>query len=165
MKTFSIGEAASILGVTTGTLRRWDKEQSFKPDFRTAGNHRRYTEKSVAGFIGNSEDSASIASEERKIVLYSRVSSSKQIKLLKAVMSGNISTVVVAHKDRLLRFGTAMFESVCEFHGTRVIYVDNLLASLSPQEELVQDLIAICTVFSCKTNGMRSAKNRAKKAA
>ena len=38
----SIGEAASIIGVSVSTLRRWEKEKRFDPAFRTQGNHRRY---------------------------------------------------------------------------------------------------------------------------
>jgi len=36
-----ISEAAKILGVTTKTLRNWEKEGKLKP-VRTLGKHRRY---------------------------------------------------------------------------------------------------------------------------
>ena len=38
----AIGAVASMLGVSTRTLRRWDAAGRLKPAFRTAGNHRRY---------------------------------------------------------------------------------------------------------------------------
>ena len=42
----SIKEAGKILGVSTKTLRRWEKEGKIKPS-RTLGNHRRYDENEI----------------------------------------------------------------------------------------------------------------------
>ncbi len=39
----SIREAAKYLGITDTTLRRWDKEGSFKATFVSPGGHRRYS--------------------------------------------------------------------------------------------------------------------------
>lgn len=74
MKKFiSILEASIILGVTTTTLRRWDKSNKFKSDYRTLGNHRRYELSSVLKLIGNP------LGKENKITLcYLRVSSYDQ---------------------------------------------------------------------------------------
>ena len=33
----SVGQAAQVIGVSISTLRRWEDEESFKPDFRTKG--------------------------------------------------------------------------------------------------------------------------------
>ena len=38
----SIGEAANYLGVSTKTLRRWEKKGILGADHRTVGGHRRY---------------------------------------------------------------------------------------------------------------------------
>ena len=38
----STGEAALMLGVSIGTLRRWDREGLWTADRRTVGGHRRY---------------------------------------------------------------------------------------------------------------------------
>ncbi len=43
----AIGSVASMLGVSTKTLRRWDKAGTMQPSFRTAGNHRRYDRHAV----------------------------------------------------------------------------------------------------------------------
>lgn len=40
-KMITIGKAAKFLGITTKTLRVWDKEGKLSP-IRTQGNHRRY---------------------------------------------------------------------------------------------------------------------------
>jgi hypothetical protein len=38
----SIGKAARMMGVSTSTLRIWDRKKLFKVNYRTAGGHRRY---------------------------------------------------------------------------------------------------------------------------
>jgi len=43
----SIGQVASLLGVCTKTLRRWDAKRLFNADFRTKGNHRRYKKSKI----------------------------------------------------------------------------------------------------------------------
>lgn len=41
-KLLTIGEAANLLGVSTQTLRRWEKKGDISPKERTKGNQRRY---------------------------------------------------------------------------------------------------------------------------
>jgi len=38
----SIGQAASMFGISISSLRRWERKNKFHPAFRTAGKHRRY---------------------------------------------------------------------------------------------------------------------------
>lgn len=67
------------------------------------------------------------------------------------------------HRDRLVRFGYGYFEAFCERHNTQLIVVND--DSLSPSQELVQDLIAIITVFGARLHGLRSYKKAIKDAA
>jgi transposase len=46
-KLLSIQETSKILGVSEGTLRRWEREGKFYPDERTKGNQRRYKLSSI----------------------------------------------------------------------------------------------------------------------
>ncbi|MFC1654101.1 MerR family transcriptional regulator, partial [Patescibacteria group bacterium] len=46
-KTYTISEVSNILGVSSKTLRRWEKKGSVSP-IRTLGNQRRYTETDIA---------------------------------------------------------------------------------------------------------------------
>lgn len=46
MNQITIKEAADLLGVTTTTLRRWDKEGKLKP-VKTLGGHRRYNKEEI----------------------------------------------------------------------------------------------------------------------
>lgn len=67
--------------------------------------------------------------------------------------------MVITHKDRLLRFGSELVFSLCEHFGTEVVII-NSSEEASFEEELVQDVLEIITVFSARLYGSRSRKNR-----
>ncbi|KMP93579.1 transposase [Bacillus wiedmannii] len=73
-------------------------------------------------------------------------------------MERNISTIIIAHKDRFVRFGYDWFEEFLRKMGVEIMIVNN--EKLSPQEELVQDLISIIHVFSCRICGLRKYKKK-----
>lgn len=76
-------------------------------------------------------------------------------------MYGNkIDTILVTHKDRFIRFGYSWFERFLSKFDVKIIVVNN--ESLSPQEELVQDIISILHVFSCRIYGLRKYKKKIK---
>lgn len=79
-------------------------------------------------------------------------------KLLDEVMENKIKTIVISNKDRFIRFGYGWFEKFCEKFNTKIIIVNN--ETLSPDEELVQDIISILHVFSCRLYGLRKYKNQ-----
>lgn len=79
-------------------------------------------------------------------------------KLLEEVMEDKIKTIIISNKDRFIRFGFDWFEKFCEKFNTQIIVVNN--DTLSPNEELVQDIISILHVFSCRLYGLRKYKNR-----
>lgn len=81
-------------------------------------------------------------------------------KLLDDVMGNRIKTIIITNKDRFIRFGYDWFEKFCEKFNTKIIIVNN--ESLSPKEELVQDMIAILHEFSCRLYGLRKYKNQIK---
>lgn len=82
-------------------------------------------------------------------------------RLLDEVMANKIKTIVISNKDRFIRFGYDWFEKFCEKFNTKIIIVNN--ETLSPNEELVQDIISILHVFSCRLYGLRKYKNQIKK--
>ena len=79
-------------------------------------------------------------------------------KLLEDCMLGYVKTIIVSHKDRFIRFGFEWFERFLKANGVELIVVNN--ESLSPQEEMIQDLISIIHVFSCKIYGLRKYKKK-----
>ena len=84
----------------------------------------------------------------------------KRTKLLTILRDPNVKTIVVEHKDRLVRFGFEYLEALLSASGRRIIVVDET----EMKDDLVQDMIDVLTSFCARLYGRRSAKNRAKKA-
>ncbi len=143
MPKLSISEAAYLLGVSTDTLRRWEKEGKITSS-RTEGGHRRYD---LTDILKDKED-------EGLTILYARVSTRPQLKdldrqvavletyaeikgwkncktikdigsgvnyrkkglskLLSILVEGQATRLVLTTKDRLLRFGSELVFSICE---------------------------------------------------
>lgn len=80
--------------------------------------------------------------------------------LLEDVMENKVQTIIVSSKDRFIRFGYDWFEKFCGKFNTKIIVVNH--ESLSPNEELVQDIISILHVFSCRLYGLRKYKKQIK---
>ncbi len=70
-----------------------------------------------------------------------------------------IDRVVVLYKDRLVRFGYELIENIFKHYGVEIEVIDSI--EKTEEQELVEDLIQIVTVFSCKLQGKRA--NKAKK--
>ena len=72
--------------------------------------------------------------------------------------AGDIGRLIVAHKDRLVRFGFDLLDHIAK-RSACVIEVVNQ-ESLSPQEEMTADLLSIVHAFSCRLYGMRKYKRK-----
>jgi predicted site-specific integrase-resolvase len=79
-------------------------------------------------------------------------------KLIKLVNQDEVETIFVLYKDRLLRYGYELLEYVSSLHGTLIQVIDQ--TDKTEQQELVEDLVQIITVFACKLQGKRSQKAR-----
>jgi putative resolvase len=78
--------------------------------------------------------------------------------LLDRISEGTIATLVVTHKDRLVRFGLDLVEWLCRKYGTAILVLDQ--AHSTDQDELRDDLLAVTTFFVAQQNGRRAAANR-----
>jgi len=78
--------------------------------------------------------------------------------LLDMVVASGVEKIVVLYKDRLLRFGYELVENICGKYGTTIEIVDN--TEKTEEQELVEDLIQIVTVFSCRLQGKRASKTK-----
>ena len=78
--------------------------------------------------------------------------------LLVEVMENKIKVILVSHKDRFVRFGFDWFEKFCNKFNVEIVVVKN--ERLSPNEELVQDIISILHVFSSRLYGLRKYKKQ-----
>lgn len=76
--------------------------------------------------------------------------------MLDDCVSGTIKTVIIAHKDRFIRFGYDWFERFLKSQGVEIILANNEKAS--PEQELISDLVSIINVFSCRIYGLRKYK-------
>ena len=74
-------------------------------------------------------------------------------------MQGSIGEVVVAHRDRLSRFGFELIESIVSKGGGKITVLDND-SGKSKDEELAEDLLAIIHVFNCRQMGKRRYGNK-----
>jgi putative resolvase len=83
-------------------------------------------------------------------------------RLFEMVELGQVKMIIIAHRDRLVRFGFEWFEAFCERHGTRIVVING--DKLSPEKEMVEDLLAIVTVFSARFHGLRSYRKALKDA-
>ncbi len=79
--------------------------------------------------------------------------------ILEACLQGRIGEIVVAHRDRLCRFGFELVEELVTKSGGRITVLD-CQNDKSSEQELTDDLLAIIHVFSCKQMGRRSYTNR-----
>ena len=171
------GEATRILGVCDRTLRYWE-EQGKITAIRTAGGQRRYDITTyTTGTTG-----------DRVIILYARVSSTKQkedrerqceylqsqypdgelvkevggglnykrkkmLTILERVMSGNVKRIVVTYQDRLARFGFDLLQWFCAKHSCEILVLHKV--ELSPEREMVEDILSILHCFSARLYGLR----------
>ena len=179
------GEATRILGVCDRTLRYWE-EQGKITAIRTAGGQRRYDITTyTTGTTG-----------DRVIILYARVSSTKQkedlqrqceylqsqypdgelvkevggglnykrkkmLTILERVMSGNVKRIVVTYKDRLARFGFDLLQWFCTKHSCEIVVLDKV--ELSPEREMVEDILSILHCFSARLYSLRKYSSQISK--
>jgi len=78
--------------------------------------------------------------------------------LLGRAMRGDKLEIVVAHKDRLVRFGFELIEWIIQQSGGQIVVLKQ--THLSPEQELTNDLLNILHVFSCRMHGLRNYKNQ-----
>ncbi len=185
--TYSPKQFGQLIGRTTNTLQKWDREGILKAH-RSPTNRRYYTHDQYLTYRGL------VAQEQALTIAYARVSGPAQkpdlanqiaalesycneheikvdewmkdigsglnykrkqfTRLFEMIELGQVKVAIIAHRDRLVRFGYEWFEAFCERHGTKIVVING--DKLSPEKEMVEDLLAIVTVFSARFHGLRS---------
>ena len=179
-------EAAKILGVHVSSLRRWENEGKLKA-IRTPGGQRRFILEEVEKIGGiprtikticygrvsthSQQDDlqrqlehlrtrypeAEIISEVGSGLNFKR---KKFLAILERIIDGDIQRIVVTHPDRLVRFGFELVRWLCtKFECELVVLNDR---KLSPEKELVQDMLSIIHCFSSRLYGLRKYKSSIK---
>ena len=85
----------------------------------------------------------------------------KFLKLVDALIAGEVSSLIIAHKDRLARFGYDLLEYLCTTHQCEILVLNQ--ETFSPEQEMVQDLMTIIHCFSSRLYGLRNYRKSLKK--
>lgn len=177
-------EAAQQLGVHFRTLVRWEKEGKIQA-IKTPSGQRRYdiqSYKLASGSIRSTIIYARVSSRAQQSDLNRQIAAianlypdaeiiseiggglnfkrKKLQALLERVMQGTVGRIIVAHKDRLARFGFDLYRWLCEQHGCEIVVLNE--TSLSPEAEMVEDILAILHCFSSRLYGLRKYKSQVK---
>ena len=184
-KYLSIGQAAKLLGVSVVTVRRWCKSGRIKESMRTFGDHRRFSLTYLRELLGDKTPEkiigyARVSSHDQKKDLVTQSNVLKDAgchevitdlgsglnckkagltKLLKLIISGELTTLMITHHDRLLRFGHELIFKLCQWFSIDVIILHEKI-NKAFEVELAEDVITLMTVFSARLYGKRSHQNR-----
>ena len=138
-KYYSINKFSKILGVSAQTLRNWDKKGKLHPHHTSSNGYRYYSHEQLNQVMNVKPNL------DRK-------------ELMKRISQNKVDKVVVFYKDRLLRFGFELVEYIASLYDCGIEIIDH--TEKTEQQELVEDLVQIITVFSCKLQGKRANKAR-----
>lgn len=84
------------------------------------------------------------------------------LSILDRLVAGEVSHLIVAHRDRLVRFGFELLQHLCEQHDCELLVLDQ--QKLSPEHEMVKDLMTIVHCFSSRLYGLRNYRKTLKEA-
>jgi len=182
-------KASEILGVKRHTLYKYDKEGLIET-IRSPGGKRFYNVNKYLqdnNLIENKKEEkkkkrricyARVSSHSQKPELENQKKILKQIypdyeilydigsginfkrknflKIINYGITDELDELVITYKDRLCRIGFDLIKTLLKNTKIRIIYDCNK----SPEEEVVNDLIEIITVFSSRVYGLRSYKEK-----
>ena len=172
-KYYTINQFSKILGVTPQTLRNWDRSGKLPPHHTSGNGYRYYSSEQLNQIRG-------IKPKKRMVIGYCRVSSHKQKDDLERQIE-NVRNYLIAqgkpfeiitdigsginyNKKGLQNLIEKLVNNEVEkivagLYGCEIEIIDN--TQKTEQQELLEDLVQIITVFSCKLQGKRA--NKAKK--
>ena len=176
-------KACLELGVHANTLRRWADEGKIRY-IRTAGGKRLYDCSSIEQSSSTKKNYCycRVSSSKQKDDLERQVQfmqsrfpdytilkdvgsgldfKRKQLLfLLEECAMGRVGEVVVAYRDRLCRFGFELLEWFFSKISVKLVVLEQ--QELSPQQELVADLLSVITDFSSRVHGLRKYRDKVK---
>jgi len=86
----------------------------------------------------------------------------KLLNLIDAIVAGQVAMRIIAHTDRLARFGYDLVTHICATHQCEILVLNQ--ETLSPEQEMVQDLMTIIHCFSSRLYGLRKYRTSLKEA-
>ena len=187
-KWITTKKTTELLSITTKTLRIWDQEGKIRT-IRTPSNQRRYNLSDIQYIINGCNNTTKkekicycrVSSKKQmddlerqkdffrsrypEHILVTDIGSGinwkrKGLKtILDKSMRGDISEVVVAHRDRLCRFAFELLEWVFSTNKVRLLVL-NENKEQSSEQELSDDILSIIHVYSCRKMGTRRYTNK-----
>ncbi|MBS0015167.1 MAG: IS607 family transposase [Arthrospira sp. SH-MAG29] len=175
-----------MLGVHERTLRRWDSNGSIET-IRTLAGQRRYnvepysaansgSDKRKVVIYARASSRAQQSDLNRQVAALSNLypeaevvseiggglnfKGKKMLALLGHQLSGDVGMVVVAHQDRLARWGWDLFRWLCKQNRCSLMVLNE--TSLSREPEMVEDILAILHCFSSRLYGRSKYKTQVK---
>ncbi len=82
----------------------------------------------------------------------------KFLALMDAIDRREVACLILAHRDRLTRFGYDWFAQYAASHGCEVMVLNQ--ERLSPEAEMVEDLMTIVHCFSSRLYGLRNYRRQ-----
>lgn len=79
-------------------------------------------------------------------------------RLIHLICQRQCSQIVINYQDRIARFGFELIQEICQENNVKLVIL-NQTAENDPNQELVQDVLSVITVFSAKLYGRRSHRN------
>ncbi len=191
-KHYSIGEFAKRIGRSVSTVRRWECEGKLQAKRLPSGHRyfdesdvrlmlggvpreRNVVVYCRVSSAGQKDDLASQVQAMESYCLGAGIAVDEWIQeigggmnfkrkrflgLVDRIQRGEVRMLLVAHKDRLMRFGFDLLAHLADENGCEVVVVNQ--ESLSPEQEMVEDLLAIVQTFSCRLHRMRKYKHSIK---
>jgi len=187
---YSVGKFAKMIGVSPDTLRNWEKKKKLIPLRTEGNqrrytieqyNHIMQIKENKRISIGYCRVSAKhqkddlerqinlmelfIASRGEEFEIISDIGSGinynkKGLEKLLALISQNrVDKLYILHKDRLVRFGFELIETICKLHNTEIVTITKD-DTKTDEQEMIEDIMNIIHVFSCRMNGKRSHINK-----
>ena len=83
--------------------------------------------------------------------------------LIRMVVKNEVELVVVENKDRLIRFGYSIIESIFKYFGTNILVLNDTIENKTYEQELTEDLISIIHYFTMKSYSHRRKLNKLRK--
>ena len=168
-------ELSKLLNVSTECLRKWNTEGKLKSS-TTEGGQRRYIYNKLEVDQRKSIIYARVSSNKQKHDLQRQINYLHEkfpsheiisdigsglnfkrkgfVKILELLLNGGIKEVVVAHKDRICRFGYDLVEQLFrKFRSILTILESDGIKE--PVNEFAEDVLSIITVFTARYYGSR----------
>lgn len=185
----SFKETRKLIGVTSRTLRNWDKESKIRT-LRTPSGARVFNTLDIQDYLKKHQNHQ----KNKPTVCYARVSSRNQLgdlerqvdflkqayphaelvtdicsginwkrkglsSILDRSIQGQLGEIVFAHKDRLCRFAFELYEHIFTLCGVKITILHHD-NSASPDIELADDILSIVHVYSSRQMGKRRYKQK-----